>query len=463
MSIRRKHKMLPREGGFLEVLKVALPLILSSSCHALNMFVDRLMLARYSQEAVSAAFTSGLTNFTLSCILVGTISYVGTFVAQYEGARHRERIGAAVWQGIWLALGGWVLFGTGIWWAEPLFQLFGHDPAVTQQEVQYFQVLSAGIVVLFLNSVLPCFWTGRGKTSFVLAISAVITLCNIPLNYAMIFGHFGFPEMGILGAAWGTILAEVIGITIYCCVFFAPSARRHYRTDCWKLEPELMKRLLRFGFPNGANLALDLLAFNVFSVVLGCYGVSVHEASSITFGINNIAFCPVLGMSTTASILVGQAIGAENVPLARKSVRSCLQLVFFYNVLMILLFTVFQDLVLSPFVRPGDPGQAEALRISGLMLYFIACYLLFDGFNLVFSNALRGAGDTQFTMYTMMSVGLLCFALPSVLLYLAGLPWWTLWIAMIVDIILLAAIFGLRFRQGKWTRMRVIEMPAMPE
>ena len=224
-----------------------------------------------------------------------------------------------------------------------------------------------------------------------------------------------------------------------------------------------MKRLLRYGFPNGANLALDLLAFNIFSVVLGCYGVSVHEASSITFGINNIAFCPVLGVSTTASILVGQAIGAENVPLARKSVRNCLLLVCLYNVLMMLLFTVFQDLVLLPFVRPHDPGQVEALRISGIMLYFIAGYLLFDGFNLVLSNALRGAGDTQFTMYTMMVVGMTCFALPSVLLYKLGLPWWTLWISMIGDIILLAPVFALRYRLGKWTRMRVIELGAAQE
>ena len=90
----------PVSGSILEVFRIALPLILSNSCHAVNMFVDRLMLARHSREAVAAAFTGGLTNFTIACIFIGTIGYTGTFVAQYAGAKHHERIGGAVWSGI---------------------------------------------------------------------------------------------------------------------------------------------------------------------------------------------------------------------------------------------------------------------------------------------------------------------------------------------------------------------------
>ena len=105
MGFRRRPAS-PVSGSMLEVFRIALPLVLSNSCHAVNMFVDRLMLARHSQEAVSAAFTGGLTNFTIACVFVGTIGYTGTFVAQYEGAKHRERIGSAVWSGVWLALFG---------------------------------------------------------------------------------------------------------------------------------------------------------------------------------------------------------------------------------------------------------------------------------------------------------------------------------------------------------------------
>lgn len=450
-------------GGFKEVLTIALPLILSNSCHAINMFFDRLMLARYSDKAVSAAFTGGLTNFTVACIFIGTIGYTGTFVAQYNGARHGERIGSAVWQGIWMALAGGLLLATGIWWAEPLFNCFDHDPAVTEQEINYFQILSAGCFVFLLAGAVSCFWTGRGKTITVMLVSAVITMFNLPLNYLFIFGKFGFPELGTAGAAWGTILSELLGLIIYFVMFLSKSADKRYFTRKIKPDFELLKRMIRFGFPSGVHLALDLIAFNTFSLLLGGYGVAVHEASGITFGINNIAFCPVIGIGMTASVLVGQSIGAENIPLARKSLRSCVILVTAYSILMILLFSVFQSLVLSPFIRPGDTAQIPALEISSYMLYFISGYLLFDGFSIVFSNALRGAGDTKFPMWAITCVGIFGFALPCVILYSAGFPWWSLWIVFECEILLLCIIFTLRYLGGKWTKMRVIELSAAEE
>lgn len=459
MSFRR-HPAAPVSGSILEVFRIALPLILSNSCHAVNMFVDRLMLARHSQEAVAAAFTGGLTNFTIACVFVGTIGYTGTFVAQYEGARHRERIGSAVWSGIWLALLGALLLGSGIFWAEPLFRAFRHAPEVTRQEIVYFTVLCKGAGVFLLNNALSCFWTGRGKTTVVLVISAVITLFNLPLNYIMIFGKCGCPELGAAGAAWGTVLAAAVGCAVYFVAFFSPSAERHFRTRRPSFDIQLLRRMIRFGLPAGLHLALDLFSFNTFSLLLGSYGVAVHEASSITFGINNIAFCPMMGIGMTSAILVGQAIGAENAALARKSVRNCIVIMEIYTLLMSALFIFCQPLMLGPFTRPGDAGQAETLRIAGYMLYFISAYLCFDGVNLTFSNALRGAGDTRFPMWVMSTVGILGFALPCLLLFLLGQPWWTLWIAFNTEILLLALIFSWRYRQGKWTRMRVIEVGA---
>ena len=378
LKINRKSQQVLVTGSFLEVFKVALPLILSNSCHAANMFFDRLMLARYSQGAVGAAFTGGLTHFTIACIFIGTVGYTGTFVAQYEGARHRERIGVAMWQGIWLTLIGSILLTTGIWWAEPLFSSFGHIPEVVAAESAYFRVLSIGSITFMMVNVLCCFWNGRGRTNLVLGVSAVMTLFNLPLNYLLIYGKCGLPELGITGAAWGTVLAELIGMLIYLAFFFAPSSRKHFKTHKPCFDWDLIKRMLRFGLPSGIHLALDLIAFNTFGLLLGCYGVAVHEASGITFGINNIAFCPVIGIGMSASILVGQAVGAENIPLARKSLKSCLSLAVGYTLLMVLLFSVFQDLVLAPFIRPGDPAQKEAIQISRYMLYFISGYLLID-------------------------------------------------------------------------------------
>ena len=448
---------LQRSGSFREVLTVALPLILSSSCHAMNMFVDRLMLTRFSPEASAASFTGGLTNFTLSCIFFGTVGYTGTFVAQYAGANKIHRIGITVRQGIFLALAGGILLATGIFWAPWLFNLFKHDPGVTEQEIIYFQVLSGGAFVFLLTAALTSFWSGRGKTLTVLVISAVITFFNIPLNYIFIYGALGAPRWGAGGAALGTVLAEIIGVSICFILFLRKKARKRYHTLSCRVDWKLLKRMLAYGLPNGAQLALDLVAFNIFSILLGCYGVTVHEASSITFGINNIAFCPIMGIGQTAAILVGQSIGANDIPLAKKSVRNAYLLVLIYSVAMMILFSGFQEFMLSPFVRPGDAGQIETMRIAKIMLHFLSAYLLFDGTNITYSNVLRGAGDTSFTMWTLAVVGIVFFAVPCLIAFYFRMAWWILWSLLCFEILLLSIIYTVRYKQGKWTSMRVIE------
>lgn len=444
-------------GRLLDVLAVAMPLVLASACHAVNMFVDRLMLTRYSQAAAAASLGGGLTNFTIACFFFGTVSYTGTFVAQYAGARQFMRIGTAVWQGIFLALASGALLATGCFWAEPFFSLFLHAPEVLEAEISYFRVLSLGVFIFLSSCALSCFWTGRGKTVVVLVVSVVVSLCNIPFNYILIYGGCGLPELGITGAGIGTVAAELVGLLFYLALFFTPSARRHFGTAKLRIDLDLMRRMLRYGAPNGVQLLLDMVGFNTFCLVLGFYGAAVFEATSIAFGINNIAFCPVMGVGQTAAILVGQAIGAGNIPLAKRSVRNAFILITLYSAAMVVLFTGFQDLVLAPFIRSGDPAQLEAIRLTRIMLVLICSYLLVDGINIVLSNALRGAGDTYFTMVLFGAVGVLGFALPCVALFFLGAPWWSLWVALDSEIFLLAVIFYIRFRQGKWTKMRVIE------
>lgn len=460
----RQSEFLSHDGSILDVLKVALPLILSTSCHAVNMFFDRLMLTRYSQPAAAAAMTSGLTSFTIQCFFVGAVGYCGTFVAQYSGANKPDRVGTAVWQGIFMALLGGIFMATTCIWAPYLFQSFGHTPAVTEQEIIYYRFLAIGAVVFLLQQALSCFWSGRGKTTTVLIVSICVTLLNLPLNYMFIYGKWGVPEWGTAGAAVATVLAALGGVIFYACGFFLlKSSRRHFKTLSNIFDWAMFKRLLRFGSPNGIQLFVDLAAFNVFVILVSMYGVHEQEACSIVFGINNLAFCPIMGIGMTTSILVGQCIGAQDIHHAKKSVRSARNLMIIYMLAMSVLFTVFSHVVLAPFVRAGDMAQLEVMRLAKIMLYFVAAYLIGDGLVLVYSNAIRGAGDTKFMMWL---TGILCwggFALPCFIFWFFGFPVWYLWGTLTVYVLLFGLACYLRYRGGKWTRMSVIEPDALEE
>lgn len=450
--------MLTNDGGILNVLRVALPLILSSSCHAVNMFMDRLMLTRYSQPSAAAALTSGLTCFTLQCFFVGAVGYASTFVAQYSGARQNRRVGTAVWQGIWLALAGAIFMASCCLWSPYLFGALGHTPEVEKQENIYFTFLALGSSIFLLQQALSCFWSGRGKTMTVLVVSVFVTLLNLPLNYLFIYGKFGFPEMGTAGAALGTILAALGGVAVYAIGFFAlKSSRRHFGTCSRIIDWNMFKRMIKYSSPAGFLLVSDLTAFNVFIIILSLYGVAIQEASSIVFGINNLSFCPIMGIGMTASILVGQCIGANDIPHAKKSVRSSRTLMLIYMSAMMILFIFFPDVVLKPFERAGDASQIEVMKLAKTMLLFIAAYLFGDGLVLVYSNAVRGAGDTRYIMYLAIVLAWGFFAIPCIIMRIMGCSVWWLWSCLTLYVLLFGWFCYKRYRSGKWTKMRVIE------
>ena len=132
------------QGGYREVLAIAVPLILSTASWSVQHFVDRMFLSWYAPEAIAAAMPAGMLHFSMVSIFMGTAGYVSTFVAQYYGAKRYQRIGPAIWQGVYVSIIGGLLILCVIPFAEPIFRMVGHSPQVRHNEVVYFQILCLG-------------------------------------------------------------------------------------------------------------------------------------------------------------------------------------------------------------------------------------------------------------------------------------------------------------------------------
>ena len=452
-----------KPGGLFQVLNIATPLILAAAGHAMNLFFDRVMLAKYSREAVNAALPSGLTSFTISCFFVGVIGYANSFVAQYTGAEAEHRVGPSIWQAFWLSVIGGVLLATGYFWAEPMFRLMGHSESVQEQEVIYFQILSVGAFIPLMQGAFSAFWAGRGKTMFVMINNFVVTGLNIPLNYALIFGNWGSPEMGIAGAAIGTILAALAGLILYMIFFFLRRERVRYATWPPVFDRELFTRMLRFGTPSGVQLFLDLLAFNIFVIMLGWVGSTeeeklvTQEASTIALSINSISFTPMIGLGQAVGVLVGQGVGAGKIADACRAVRTSRTLTLLYTGCMALLFFFYPDPLINLFARSGDAGQAETMEVVRLFMRFIAAFTMFDATVIVFSGAIKGAGDTKFAMYANVGLAFALCVLPCIVAWKMQWSATAYWIILDIYITTCAMVFVLRYIQGKWKKMHVIE------
>ena len=438
------------------MLRVALPLILASSGHAIRIFADRVMLSRYSSEALAASLPAGLTGFAFMAVFIGTAGYCGTFVAQYVGAgRHREA-GRAVWQGLYLSLlGAMAMLLVGLK-AETLFVWMGHPVNVQAAQVSYFRILSFLTAPVLMLSTLNAFWNGRGRTTVVMGLELFCAAINVGLNALLIFGRCGFPELGIAGAAYATGLSAVAGTVVACFLFLRPGNRARFntfprRTFDW---PELC-RLVRFGMPNGIQFGLDLMVFNLFVVFMGRFGMIELAAAGIVFGLNALAFLPIVGLGMATSIFVGQGIGAGDTGFAKRGVRSALIVALLYNVAMIVLFVGLPDLTLSLFV--GEHTSAATLAMSRICLRFVAAYLLFDAVAIIHSHAVKGAGDTRFTMIAGVALSWGTLVLPTYLISRFGGPLWTMWQILVIHVVLAAVLYLWRYRTGRWESMQVIK------
>jgi MATE family multidrug resistance protein len=455
------------ENGYRDILVLAFPLILSTSSWAVQHFVDRMFLTWYSPEAIAAAMPSGMLNFTVMSLFIGTAGYVGTFVAQYYGAKRYKKIGPAIWQGVHIAFVGGVVHLLLIPLAPAIFNFMGHDPLVRSNEIIYFQVLCLGAFPGIASAAIGGFFSGRGKTWPVMWINVFATLVNLILDYTMIFGRWGFPEMGMKGAAIATVISGYFSFAVYLILLSRETYDKRYNTmKGFRLDKDLFKRLMHFGLPSGIQFFLDMAGFSVFILLMGRLGTVPLAATNIAFNINTLAFMPMIGFGMAVSILVGHSMGKNRPDLAERSTYSGFHLTFIYMFAIALLYWIVPDMFLGPFSAKSNPEIFISIRhITRILLRFVAVYAIFDTLTIIFSSAIKGAGDTRFVMKMILLLSLFLLVLPTyIVVILLHADVYTAWTIASFYIIVLGFAFLWRFLKGKWKTMRVIEevVPAIP-
>jgi MATE family, multidrug efflux pump len=459
-AISAINPVAPRAGTMRELLQVALPLIVSSGSVSLMYIANRVFLTWDSKESLAAVLPSGILHWTIISLLFGTGQYVNTFVAQYEGAGQRDRVAAAVWQGIYLAVVGGMLVTSLRFWAKPIFDAVGHEPAVAAREVEYFQMLSWSSLPMLLTAVLTCFFSGRGQTLAVMTVNIIGVLVNIVGDYFLIFGAGPIPRLGIRGAAIATVLAQTVECLLLGGLFFRQSNRERYGT--WKnrrFDRELFARFLKFGMPQGLHFFLDVSSFAVFMLLIGRLGRDELAATNLAFNLNTLAFVPMLGLGTAVSTLVGQRIGEGRPEIAVRTTWKAFGLSAAYMLLFAAIYVLLPDVILQPYFAFSEAEDFSKLRGEVIVLLrFVAVYCFFDATGIVFGFAIRGAGDSRFALVFSCIAAWSLMVLPTVI----SVTWYgggllASWCACTVYIIVLGLGFMARFQAGHWKSMRVIE------
>jgi len=441
-----------------------LPLILSMGAYTVMQFCDRVFLAQHSAVSIQAALPGGMLAFTLICGFMELAGYGNTFVAQYHGAGDREGCGRSLAQAVILALASWPVILLLIPLGRGIISLAGHAPEVMQEERVYFTILMAGGVTIPLGVASGTFFTGRGDTRTTMWANVVASAANIVLDYVLIFGRWGFPELGITGAAIATVLSGFITPAILLGLVFGRTYNRTYRTRAhFRLEPDLMRRIVRYGIPSSIHLVLEVTAFSAFIFFTGRLGETALAVSNMAFSINALAFMPLIGLGITATTLVGKYQGRGSPELAERAGWKTLKIGVLFTLAMGVTYILFPDFYFAFFIREDKGALAleEVLSVGRVMLLLMALWGFMDAGNIILSGALKGAGDTRFVMlYSLaMSWGLLVTGEALIVLVFGGriLEAWG-WLTFYVMAVAIGYLW--RYRRGRWKSIDLLERRA---
>ncbi len=449
-----------KNGDVKDVLVVALPMLLSMSFDTLMTFIDRLFLSKLGPAEMNAALGAGAVQLALTMFFTGMISYTTAMVAQRLGGKRRWDCARAFMQALYVSLMCVPL----LYLTIPLGHVaFGmeHLPAdQLQYQKTYFNILMFGGVINLVRNVAPCFFSGIGETKIVMKAAFVGMLVNVACNFVLIYGMGPIPALGVAGAAYGTLIGNLVSTVILFAKFFGKSCHRRFRTRyafafSWPLTRELLKK----GIPSGVEMFLNMSAFQLLILMFHALGPESATASSVMFNWDMVAYVPLMGLEVASTSLVGRYVGAKDGAAASRSTYSGLKLGWGYSLLMGIFFIFLPGILTDIFKPDVAEASAEAIAIfesarpmSIFMLRIATFYIFVEVLLVIYAGALRGAGDTLWVMFACAIMNWCVAGSLYLVAYVFGLPAHLAWIAVVAVYSTAPVLFWLRWKNGKWRR-----------
>ena len=446
------------------LLAIAAPLMVTNAIQALLNLTDTWFIGRLSTDAVAAM---GSIYWLMTCailVLGGVGLATQSFVSQADGAGRRARASQCLWNSIWGTFLALPLFAVATLSGASILAFFDLDPAIRMLAVEYWEPRLAGAFLGGISWALVSFFNGIGATRLTLIVAIVTTLANVPANQFFMF-ELGW---GMAGAAWGTNVAQLIGLLVGIGFFLGGDLSRRYRTRLtWRPRFNMIRRQLEVGLPVGVMYGADVLGVALMQLMVAQVGKVGAAATQIVVMLTSLAYMPALGLASAGTTVVGQAIGAGDrewaMHLGTYVARCCS--IFMLSVAVLLLIT--GPWLLPIFINDADPSAADVVAAALIFLLPAACYQAFDGLYFGSSNALRAAGDTTVPAAVAIVLSWLLFVpLAHTLVFDAagawveGLPQFALgalggWIALMVYAMLLGSSMYRRWRSARWQQINI--------
>jgi MATE family multidrug resistance protein len=426
------------------------PIVLTNLAMNLMTTTDVMMLGWLSPEALAAGSLGFNLYLPLMLFSVGIVGAAAPLAAARIGADGADTEGVrrvghqALISSLLLALPVWAI----LWNAAPILRAIGEPPQLATNAGLYVHGLQWAVAPLLLTFSTRSILAALNRTSPVLVASLIAVVFNALANYALIFGHFGAPALGIFGSGMATSLSHLLMFALLVGYSFLDPRVRTVRlfSQPWRPHADSLAQVWRLGLPIGATIAAEISVFSFSALAMGLIGPDSIEAHAIVIQIAATAFMVPLGLGQAASVRVGHAFGAR----ARAGVALAGWTAFGMTMAFVAVSAgvmfAFPRLLISPFITTEAPSNATIVALALSFLRIAAIFQVFDGGQAALANMLRGVHDSRWPMIMALS-GYWGIGMPIglALAFLTPLRGLGLWIGLAVGLAVVALLL-----LGRW-------------
>ena len=389
------------------LLRLGAPIAATQLCVMGMGFLDTAMAGRYGAVDLAGVSLGGVLLWPVFMLMSGITMAVMPMVSQLVGARRTGESGPLIRHGLWIALFSSLVMMLAMQNAEPALLLMGADHGVTAVAAGYLKAASWGMPAMMTYILLRQVCEGLGHTLPPMLIAGTAFVLNAPLNYVLIYGAFGFPELGGVGCGWAT--ATVMWVELGLILLVA--RRPFFRATNWMggdttFHWATVARIFKLGVPIGATIFLEMAVYSAISVLIARLGVNELAAHSIAGNINWATYVIPMSLGSAAAIRVGFQVGAGNQAGAARVVSTAFRISLGYALAVSVLLVGLRFMLVGIYTT-----DADVALIAANLIIFIAVYQVFDDANATMAGALRGYKDTRVPMIISL-IGYWIIALP---------------------------------------------------
>jgi MATE family multidrug resistance protein len=385
-------------GQARDLLALGLPLVGSQLAQIAITTTDVMMLGWYDVTALAASSLAGPIYFAILITVAGFGLAVMPMVASADATGDHRQVRRVTRMGLWIVIAFGALATIPFQFFEPVFLLMGQEAEISRLGGEYMAILGFSLVPALIIFVIRSYLSALELTRVILIVTIITFFFNAAINYVLIFGNFGAPEMGVHGAAIASVLGQILGAVWLCLYALKKTPQYELFKNFHRADWDAIRQVFVLGWPIGITLLSEVGLFAVTSVLMGLLGEIALAAHGVALQIASITFMVHLGLSQAITVKVGQAHGRSDVQSQKLSSQAAMLLSALAVVVTVSMFLLIPEVLVGAFIDPNDPARDAILAAGATLLAVAALFQTVDAAQVMGLGMLRGVQDTRVPM-----------------------------------------------------------------